>query len=82
MTRLLIQDNIMDKLDVYVDYTVDGDEVILFDYGLELTGKTIVNGLQGREVLITTNDMSLRGYEDTLWMPDALIDYITMEEEL
>ena len=82
MTRLLIQDDIIDKLDVYVDYTVDGAEVILFDYGLELTAKTIINGLQGREVLITTNDMSLRGYEDTLWMPDVLIDYITTEEGL
>ena len=82
MTRLLIQDDILNKMDVYVDYTVDGDEVILFDYGLELTGKTIINGLQGREILFTTSGMSLRGYEDTLWMPDALIDYITTEEGL
>ena len=87
MTRLLIQDDIINKMDVYVDYTIDGagtlePEVILFDYGLELTGKTIINGLQGREAITTTNDTSLRGYEDTRWMEEELIAYIELEEGL
>ena len=83
--RLLIQDDIIDRMDVYVDYTLDTDddgnpEVILFDYGLELTGRTVINGLQGREVVVTTNDTSLRGYEDTRWMVDELVAYIEHEE--
>ncbi len=87
MTRLLIQDDIINKMDVYVDYTIDrtdslDPEVILFDYGLELTGKTIINGLQGREILTTTADTSLRGYEDTRWMAEELIAYIELEEGL
>ena len=85
MMRLLIQDDIINKMDVYVDYTIDTDddgnpEVILFDYGLELTGRTVINGLQGREVVTTTNDTSLRGYDDTRWMVDELIAYIEHEE--
>ena len=83
--RLLIQDDIIDKMDVYVDYTIDTDDdgyqqVILFDYGLELTGDTAINGLQGREVVTTTSDMSLRGYTSTLWMAEALIEYVEHEE--
>ncbi len=85
--RLLIQDDIIDKMDVYVEYTIDepdslDPQVILFDYGLELTGKTVINGLQGREVIVTTNDTSLRGYEDTRWMEEELIAYIELEEGL
>ena len=85
--RLLIQDDIIDKMDVYVEYTIDkartfDAEVILFDYGLELTGKTVINGLQGREVIVSTNDTSLRGYEDTRWMEEELIAYIEHEEAL
>lgn len=85
--RLLIQDDIINKMDVYVDYTIDqpnslDPEVILFDYGLELTAKTIINGLQGREVITTTADTSLRGYEDTRWMAEELIAYIELEEGL
>ena len=83
--RLLIQDDIIDKMDVYVDYTIDTDddgnpEVVLFDYGLELTVRTVINGLQGREVVTTTSDTSLRGYDDTRWMVDELIAYIEHEE--
>ena len=83
--RLLIQDDIIDKMDVYVDYTIDTDDdgyqqVVLFDYGLELTGDTAINGLQGREVITTTSDMSLRGYTSTLWMVEALIEYVEHEE--
>ena len=85
--RLLIQDDIINKMDVYVEYTIDkartfDAEVILFDYGLELTALTAINGLQGREVVSTTNDMSLRGYEDTRWMEEELIAYIELEEGL
>ena len=85
MTRMLIQDDIIDKMDVYVDYTVDTDDdgcqqVILFDYGLELTGRTVINGLQGREVMTTTSDTSLRGYCSTEWMRDQLIAYVEHEE--
>ena len=85
MTRMLIQDDIIDKMDVYVDYTIDTDDdgcqqVILFDYGLELTGRTVINGLQGREVMTTTSDTSLRGYCSTEWMRPRLIAYIEHEE--
>jgi hypothetical protein len=85
--RLLIQDDIIDKMDVYVDYTIDTDddgysEVVLFDYGLELTGRTVINGLQGREVITTTADTSLRGYNDTRWMDAELVAYIEHEEGL
>ena len=80
MTRMLIQDDIIDKMDVYVDYTVDSSGVVLFDYGLELTGRTVINGLQGREVMTTTSDTSLRGYCSTEWMRDQLIAYVEHEE--
>ena len=86
MTRMLIQDDIIDKMDVYVDYTVDGAgtldaEVILFDYGLELTGRSMgVRGIDGREVLLKTSDTSLRGYCSTEWMRPRLIAYIEHEE--
>ena len=83
--RLLIQDDIINRMDVYVEYTVDlpntlDDEVVLFDYGLELTGNTVVNGLQGREVITTTSDMSLRGYEGMEWMVEKITAYVEHEE--
>ena len=83
--RLLIQDDIIDRMDVYVEYTVDlpntlDAEVVLFDYGLELTGNTVVNGLQGREVITTTSDMSLRGYEGMEWMVEKITAYVEHEE--
>ena len=83
--RLLIQDDIIDRMDVYADYTIDTDddgraEVILFDYGLELTGDTVINGLQGREVISTTTDTSLRGYKGMEWMVEKITAYIEHEE--
>ena len=85
--RLLIQDDIINKMDVYVEYSIDEPDtiypkVILFDYGLELTARTIINGLQGRDVVVTTRDTSLRDYEDTRWMEEELIAYIEHEEGL
>ena len=84
MTRLLIQDDIIDRMDVYADYTIDIDdgqaEVILFDFGLELTGDTVINGLQGREVITTTADTSLRGYKGMAWMVEKITAYIEHEE--
>ena len=83
--RLLIQDDIIDKMDVYVDYTIDKPrtfdaEVIIYDYGLELTGDTVINGLQGREVITTTSDTSLRGYKGMEWMVDKITAYVEHEE--
>lgn len=83
--RLLIQDDIIDRMDVYADYTIDTDddgraEVILYDYGLELTGDTVINGLQGREVITTTADTSLRGYKGMEWMVEKITAYIEHEE--
>ena len=83
--RLLIQDDIIDRMDVYADYTIDGAgtldaEVILYDYGLELTGDTVINGLQGREVITTTSDTSLRGYKGMEWMVEKITAYIEHEE--
>ena len=83
--RLLIQDDIIDRMDVYVDYTIDKPrtfdaEVIIYDYGLELTGDTVINGLQGREVITTTSDMSLRGYKGMEWMVEKITAYVEHEE--
>lgn len=81
MSKLLIQDDILNGMDVYVEYTFDHDDeaVILYDYGLELDGETIVNGVNGREVLPFRQHMSLRGYTNTRWMEEKLIDYIIAE---
>ena len=83
--RLLIQDDIIDKMDVYVDYTIDlpntlDAEVIIYDFGLELTGDTVINGLQGREVIRTTSDTSLRGYVGMEWMVEKITAYVEHEE--
>ena len=83
--RLLIQDDIIDRMDVYVDYTIDlpntlDAEVVIYDYGLELTGDTVINGLQGREVIRTTSDTSLRGYVGMEWMVDKITAYVEHEE--
>ena len=85
--RLLIQDDIIDKMDVYVDYTIDlpntlDAEVVIYDYGLELTGDTVINGLQGREVIRTTSDTSLRGYVGMEWMVEKITAYVEHEEGL
>ena len=38
MSKLLIQDDIINGMDVYVEYTFDTDEtIVMYDYGLELT---------------------------------------------
>ena len=83
--RLLIQDDIIDRMDVYVDYTIDlpntlDAEVVIYDFGLELTGNTVINGLQGREVITTTSDMSLRGYVGMEWMVEKITAYVEHEE--
>jgi hypothetical protein len=83
--RLLIQDDIIDKMDVYVDYTIDlpntlDAEVVIYDFGLELTGDTVINGLQGREVIRTTSDTSLRGYVGMEWMVEKITAYVEHEE--
>jgi hypothetical protein len=83
--RLLIQDDIIDRMDVYVDYTIDlpntlDAEVVIYDYGLELTGDTVINGLQGREVIRTTSDTSLRGYVGMEWMVEKITAYVEHEE--
>jgi hypothetical protein len=83
--RLLIQDDIIDRMDVYVDYTIDlpntlDAEVIIYDFGLELTGDTVINGLQGREVIRTTSDTSLRGYVGMEWMVEKITAYVEHEE--
>lgn len=80
MSKLLIQDDIIQGMDVYVEYTFDTDEtVILYDYGLELDGETIVNGVNGREVLPFRQHMSLRGYANTKWMVEKLEEFIVAE---
>ena len=83
--RLLIQDDIIDRMDVYVDYTIDlpntlDAEVVIYDYGLELPGDTVINGLQGREVIRTTSDTSLRGYVGMEWMVEKITAYVEHEE--
>jgi hypothetical protein len=83
--RLLIQDDIIDRMDVYVDYTIDlpntlDAEVVIYDFGLELTGDTVINGLQGREVIRTTSDTSLRGYVGMEWMVEKITAYVEHEE--
>ncbi len=71
MSRLLIQDDIINGMDVYVEYTFDHDDesVILYDFGLELT--------------LISNDRpvytSLTGFIETRWMVEKLEEYITAE---
>ena len=71
MSKLLIQDSIIDGLDVYVEYTFDRDDesVILYDYGIELT-----NIVDDRLI-----HASLRGFKETRWMVEKLEEYITAE---
>lgn len=72
MSRLLIQDDIIDGMDVYIEYTfdrADQEEIILYDFGLELTR--------------ASNDRpfytSLKGFIETRWMEDKVIDAIKYE---
>jgi len=70
MSKLLIQDDIIQGMDVYVEYTFDTDEsIVLYDYGIELTN--IVD-----DKLIHA---SLRGFKETRWIPEKLEEYITAE---
>ena len=70
MSKLLIQDDILEGMDVYVEYTFDTDEsIVLYDYGLELTDSN-----SGRMIYA-----SLRGFKETRWMPEKLEEYITAE---
>jgi hypothetical protein len=71
MSKLLIQDDILDGMDVYVEYTFDTDEsIVLYDYGLELTDST------GGRVIYA----SLRGFKESRWMVEKLEEYIMAEE--
>jgi len=85
MSKLLIQDDIINGMDVYVEYTFDRDDesVILYDYGIELTNETPIGGQDPRLSIIHA---SLRGYKETRWMPEKLEEYIiaehTVEPEL
>jgi hypothetical protein len=71
MSKLLIQDDIINGMDVYVEYTFDTDEtIVLYDYGLELTDNT-----SGRVIYA-----SLRGFKESRWMVEKLEEYIMAEE--
>ena len=79
MCKLLIQDDILYGMDVYVEYTIDTDgAVVLYDYGLELTNETPI----GSRSELNTIHASLRGFKETKWMPEKLIEYIEEEEGL
>ncbi len=86
--KLLIQDDILNGMDVYVEYTIDSadgrlpeeHQIVLLDYGLELDGETVVNGANGRETVEYRTHTSLRGYINTRWMEEKLIDFIMTEE--
>ena len=86
--KLLIQDDILDGMDVYVEYTSeaplgripDPADIVLLDYGLELDGETRINGLQGKEIVAYRTHTSLRGFTNTRWMEDKLCEYIMTEE--
>ena len=86
MSKLLIQDDIINGMDVYVEYTFDRDDesIILYDYGIELTNETRV--FRNDEPIVSIQHVSLRGYNETKWMPEKLEEYIiaehTVEPEL
>ena len=77
MSKLLIQDDIIQGMDVYVEYTFDTDEtVVLYDYGIELTNETPIAGQDPQRSIIHA---SLRGFRETAWMPEKLEEYIIAE---
>ena len=77
MSKLLIQDDILPGMDVYVEYTFDTDEsVVLYDYGLELTNETPIGNQDPQRSIIHA---SLRGFKETRWMVEKLEEYITAE---
>jgi hypothetical protein len=77
--RLLIQDDIIMYMDVYVEYTFDMtddlNEVVLYDYGIELTNETPI----GDSAKTSTVHVSLRGFKETKWMPEQLVEFIREE---
>lgn len=80
MSRLLIQDDILMGMDVYVEYTFDlrddVNEVVIYDYGIELTTHTPLHDGTRKA---STKHMSLRGYMETEWMPEQLTEFIKEE---
>jgi len=86
MSKLLFQDDIIEGLDVYVEYTIDSplrredSEIILYDYGIELDAEVVINGANGREVVEYRQHVSLRGYKNTRWLEEKLIEAIEFEE--
>ena len=85
MSKLLFQDDIIEGLDVYVEYTMDPEDgVILYDYGVELDAEAVVSGgnvSEGkRRVVGYRHHTSLRGYINTRWMEEKLIEAIEYEE--
>jgi len=83
MSKLLFQDEVIDGMDVFVEYTFDGDEIILYDYGLELDIKDVIKrpSLGGSEIAMVhrTEHVSLMGYENTRWVEEQLLDLIMLE---
>jgi len=78
MSKLLIQDDIINGMDVYVEYTFDADEAILYDYGIELT-KRVRTSIDPLYYETSLQHVSLRGYNETIWMVEKLEEYITAE---
>jgi len=70
MSKLLFQDEVLDGMDVYVEYTFDhsDESVVLYDYGLELDNP---NG--------SRTHTSLRGYTNTAWIEERVIEFIIDE---
>jgi hypothetical protein len=77
MSKLLFQDEVLDGMDVYVEYTFDqgSEDVVLYDYGLELDNP---NG--------SRTHVSLSGYTNTAWIEERVIEFIidehTVEEDV
>ena len=85
MSKLLFPDDIIEGLDVYVEYTMDPEDgVILYDYGLELDAEAVITGGNvgegKRRVVEYRHHTSLRGYKNTRWMEEKLIEAIEYEE--
>ena len=77
MSKLLIQDSIIEGMDVWVEYTFDTDEtVILYDYGIELTPSVV---RAEDEDIRNMKHVSLRGYIESEWMVEKLEEFIIAE---
>ena len=70
MSKLLFQDEVLDGMDGYVEYTFDhgSEDVVLYDYGLELDNP---NG--------SRTHVSLHGYTNTRWIEERVIEFIIDE---